>query len=87
MLPGHICTLVLDIEVLRLGQEEDCQTGGSQVKVNIGPSQAAVCGRSTRQEGGLVTLSGGQGWLKFDCSFISCVLCRESIGTGMACEH
>lgn len=60
MLPGQSCTLVLDIEVLRLGQEEDCQTGGSQMSVSIGHSQAAVCGQATKQEGGLVTLSGGQ---------------------------
>ena len=66
VLPGAICSLVLDIEVLSLGQEEDCEEGGGQVRVIIGQTQAAVCGQAG-QEKGKVRLAGGQGQYQLEC--------------------
>ena len=61
MAPGQTCTLVIDIEVLHLGREKECQSGAGQVIVSIGQTKETICGIAEREEAGVVKLTSGQG--------------------------
>jgi len=60
MAPGQTCTLVIDIEVLHLGREKECQSGAGQVIVSIGQTKETICGIAAQEEAGVVKLTSGQ---------------------------
>ena len=59
--PVQPCTLVLDVEVLKLDTDGVCQPQGGKLILRLGPSQVDVCGHDLGHQAGQVKLSGNQG--------------------------